>query len=219
MNTTRFIDFMNSGGPVNWVILCLYVITLAFLTERVVYFFRSRMRNAQFFAVIEHENFSKIEASLTKHEKRSPLYKIAKIFADNVQKQEQALSEIIDRQSVLIKREMERGLIGFSFIATISPLLGLLGTITGLMSAFFQIELRGSAADISFLSGGIREAMITTATGLVTAICALASNKVFECIIARRLQDMAVTLSLLTEKNASFEKTEHYNKKTCKESA
>jgi biopolymer transport protein ExbB len=80
--------------------------------------------------------------------------------------------------------------------------MGLLGTITGLMDAFFQIEQRGAAADISYLSGGIREAMITTATGLVTAICALGGARILDGLSSSRLKDMAMILSLLAERKA-----------------
>jgi biopolymer transport protein ExbB len=94
---------------------------------------------------------------------------------------------------------MERGLSILSFIGTTAPLVGLLGTITGLMNAFSQIESRGASVDISYLSGGIREAMITTATGLVTALCATACCKYFEHLAERRLQDMTLCVSILGE--------------------
>jgi biopolymer transport protein ExbB len=110
------------------------------------------------------------------------------------------LSETIDREAALIKGEMEKRLGILSFIGTIAPLLGLLGTITGLMNAFSQIEERGSSVDIAFLSGGIREAMITTATGLVTAICASSCCKWFEHLSASRLRDMSFAVSMLSEK-------------------
>jgi biopolymer transport protein ExbB len=95
---------------------------------------------------------------------------------------------------------MERGQTILSFIGTTAPLLGLLGTITGLMNAFSQIEKRGSSVDIAFLSGGIWEAMITTATGLVTAICAVSCCKWFEHLSASRLRDMSFAVSILGER-------------------
>jgi biopolymer transport protein ExbB len=110
------------------------------------------------------------------------------------------LSEILDREAAVIRGEMERGLGVLSFIGTVAPLLGLLGTITGLMNAFGQIEEQGSSVDIAFLSGGIWEAMITTATGLVTAICAVSCCKWFEHLAASRLNDMSFAVSILSEK-------------------
>jgi biopolymer transport protein ExbB/TolQ len=68
------------------------------------------------------------------------------------------------------------------------------------MTAFGEIERRGAVADIAFLSGGIREAMITTAFGLVAALFASCCGRWFEHITACRLQDMSLGLSLMTER-------------------
>ncbi|MDR1586205.1 MAG: MotA/TolQ/ExbB proton channel family protein [Treponema sp.] len=172
----KAVDFINAGGPINWVILALYLLTLGILSERLAYFFRTR------------------------REKRSPLGRMSDLFIGNRDKSEAALSEILDREGAVIKKEMEKGLGILSFIETTAPLLGLLGTITGLMETFHQIEMRGSGADISYLSGGIREAMITTFSGLVTAICAAGCSKLFEHISSSRLHDMSLGLSVLAEK-------------------
>ncbi|MDR3192021.1 MAG: MotA/TolQ/ExbB proton channel family protein [Treponema sp.] len=132
--------------------------------------------------------------------KHSQPQRIAEVFFKRQEEPWPVLSEILDREAALIREEMERGLGLLSFIGTTAPLLGLLGTITGLMNAFTQIEERGSSVDITFLSGGIREAMITTATGLVTAICATSSYKWFEHLSASRLGDMSLAISILCEK-------------------
>ena len=195
-----FISFMRAGGPVNAVILGLYLFTLALCSERLVWFFRTRCRQSRFLQALEQQSFAALSENLTAREKRSPLYRMALVIVHNAERTDRELSEIIDREGARIRREMERGLVCFSFIGTVAPLLGLLGTITGLMNAFSQIEARGTAADITFLAGGIREAMITTATGLVCAICALGCGKLFEQLGASRLADMGTAVSLLAEK-------------------
>jgi biopolymer transport protein ExbB len=192
-----FIALMRSGGPVNGVILALYALTLARFSERLVWFFRTRRGHSRFSPLPEGDSLAAFLENRAAREKRSPLYRMALVFADNAEKTEQELSERIDREGALIKRDLERGGGFFSFAGTAAPLLGLLGTITGLMNAFSQIEERGSAADITFLAGGIREAMITTATGLVTAICALGAGKLFEHLAASRLADLSAAVSLL----------------------
>ena len=67
-----------------------------------------------------------------------------------------------------------------SLLANIAPLCELLGTVTGLMAAFDQIQKLGGAVNISALAGGIWSAMITTATGLLAAIPALVAVRLFE---------------------------------------
>ena len=71
-------------------------------------------------------------------------------------------------------RSMESGLRGLSAIAHLSPLLGLLGTVMGMIAAFRQLQNAGSKADPALLSGGIWEALLTTAFGLAVAIPAMA---------------------------------------------
>jgi biopolymer transport protein ExbB len=203
-----FIELMNAGGPINWVILGLYGVNLALFSWRLVYFFRSRSSRNDLLEALERAApviagqgwkgpLRNVLAGA-----RGPLCRMAWVFLDHAEMPDAALSERLDREGAFLKREMERGLGWFSFAGTAAPLLGLLGTITGLMDAFFQIERRGAAADISYLSGGIREAMITTATGLVTAICALGCARLFEGLSTSRLKDMAAIVSLLAERKA-----------------
>jgi len=72
-------------------------------------------------------------------------------------------------------RNLESWLRGLSAIAHLSPLLGLLGTVTGMIVAFMSLEEAGSRVDPSILSGGIWEALLTTAFGLTVAIPAMAA--------------------------------------------
>jgi biopolymer transport protein ExbB len=198
-----FINFMRQGGPVNAVILALYVIVLAVFSERAVWFFFTRQRRRRSCRpedLPDGEAFQTFWAALSSGEKRHAVYRMAAVIAHNAPKNDRELAEIIDREGAAVRGEMERGAVIFSFIGTVAPLLGLLGTITGLMNAFSQIEARGSAADITFLAGGIREAMITTATGLVTAIFALGAGKLFAYLRGCRLSAMADAVSRICER-------------------
>ena len=77
-----------------------------------------------------------------------------------------------DLASRYVKRHVRRNY-PLAVVATISPLLGLLGTIIGMIEAFEKVELAGSMGDASYLSGAISKALITTAGGLMIAIPAL----------------------------------------------
>ncbi len=79
---------------------------------------------------------------------------------------------------------------GLDAVAHISPLLGLLGTVLGMIQAFKQLEEAGVRVDVTLLAGGIWEALITTAFGLVVAIPALAAVNWLEGIVERTRQDM-----------------------------
>jgi len=77
-------------------------------------------------------------------------------------------------------KEMEKSLKGLSTVATISPLLGLLGTVIGMIRAFMQIERHGAAVNPALLAGGIWEALLTTAAGLTVAIPCLMFYNYFQ---------------------------------------
>ena len=69
---------------------------------------------------------------------------------------------------------------GLEVIASLSPLLGLLGTVLGMIKAFVRLESAGTKVDPAILAGGIWEALLTTAFGLSVAIPALAAFYILE---------------------------------------
>ena len=98
-----------------------------------------------------------------------------------------------DLASRYIKRHVRRNY-PLAVVATISPLLGLLGTILGMIEAFEKVELAGSMGDASYLSGAISKALITTAGGLIIAIPALFFyhvNKFLTGVLADTLEGKA----------------------------
>lgn len=77
-------------------------------------------------------------------------------------------------------RRMEESLRGLATIASITPLLGLLGTVVGMIRAFMQIEAHGANVSAGLLAGGIWEALLTTAAGLTVAIPCLLFHNLFQ---------------------------------------
>jgi biopolymer transport protein ExbB len=196
------VAFMHSGGLVNWVIVALYLVALAVCSGRLVYFFRTRYSRRRFFDSLRPaagNHPPETYPFLRRRGLPGQPERMAAVFLDNLEEEGPLLSERLDREGTVIRSEMEKGQGILSFITTAAPLLGLLGTITGLMNVFSEIEQRGAVADIAFLSGGIREAMITTASGLVTALFASCCGRWFEYRAARRFQDMGLGISLLTD--------------------
>ncbi|MBA3066678.1 MotA/TolQ/ExbB proton channel family protein [bacterium] len=93
-------------------------------------------------------------------------------------------SEKLEKRIVLMGskqvRKWETNLRGLATIANVTPLIGLLGTVTGMIKAFIKIQQLGGQVDASVLSGGIWEALLTTAAGLTVAIPALVAYHYFE---------------------------------------
>jgi biopolymer transport protein ExbB len=88
-------------------------------------------------------------------------------------------------------RSLEVHLRGLELVANVSPLLGLLGTVIGMVSAFSALESAGSRVDPSLLAGGIWTALLTTVAGLSVAIPALAAHYIFEGIVERNRELMS----------------------------
>ena len=88
-----------------------------------------------------------------------------------------------DQILILIEKEtekMQRFMPTLEIIAQVSPLIGLLGTVIGMIDSFNELELGGSLVDPSILAGGIWTALLTTAMGLIVAIPALISHYFFD---------------------------------------
>lgn len=100
----------------------------------------------------------------------------------------------------LAQRELSRlrgGLRPLELIVTIAPLIGLLGTVLGMIEAFQALETSGGQADPSVLAGGIWEALLTTAAGMAVAIPAAVALSWFEGTVERvqgDMEDMATRL-------------------------
>lgn len=203
-----FFDLMHKGKTVNYIILCLYIITLAVAAERFIYYLTTRYKRKIFNTILTEcrtgignkEQISDESFQYTAVQK-SWIPEIAGIFFEY--RSSEALPEALERGVQRIIAAQERGFILLSRIAAAAPLLGLLGTVTGLMAAFQKIAALGSSVDIAVLSGGIWEAMITTATGLVTALFSFTAYEAFDWLNIHRIRDMEQLVSLLTEKNTS----------------
>ena len=125
------------------------------------------------------------------------LQKSTNIFKNNSLNDEQKSSEI---KSEVIQRlkKIESLLPTLDIIAQVSPLLGLLGTVIGMISSFNQLELGGSLVDPSVLAGGIWTALLTTAIGLIVAIPALISHHYFEkkiTVIQHNINSLLILLN------------------------
>ena len=92
--------------------------------------------------------------------------------------QVETLRLVLEKEQVAERDHLAHGLPGLASIATVSPLLGLMGTVVGVMNAFVGISVQGSA-NIAAVAPGIAEALITTVTGLAVAIPAVIGYNYF----------------------------------------
>ena len=110
-------------------------------------------------------------------------------------RREDLVKEEITRVAGLQLDNLRSGLRPLALIASISPLIGLLGTVLGMINAFQALQNAGNRVDPSILSGGIWVALLTTAAGLIVAIPAAAAHNWMEGVVYRtqRAMEDAVT--------------------------
>lgn len=119
----------------------------------------------------------------------SALGKILAAGLSNSRSGRETMKDSIEEAASQVIHEMERYLGVLGTIAAIAPLLGLLGTVFGMIKVFTEIMLEGTG-NAGVLAGGISEALITTAAGLVVAIPAMISHRFFQ----RRVDTLVVTM-------------------------
>lgn len=120
---------------------------------------------------------------------------MAKVFEDNKPGRSEMTEavEAVGRQRLY---ELEKGLGTLATLAAATPLLGFLGTVTGMIRAFMQIQKLGGNVNANVLAGGIWEALVTTAAGLAVGIIAL--------IVHNYLSSLVSTSARLIEQNAGI---------------
>jgi biopolymer transport protein ExbB len=167
-------EIIIAGGPVMWPILLCSVLAAAIMLERLWTLQRKRVIPRELtdrvWKLVETRtlNDRHIEALA----RNSPLGRILAAGLTNRHQGREIMKEVIEDTGRHVVHELERFLNALGTIAAISPLLGLLGTVTGMIQAFEAITSEG-VGDPRVLSGGIGEALITTAAGLIVAIPAL----------------------------------------------
>ncbi len=176
----NIVELFHQGGPVMLVLLGMSVLAATIILLKFFQFFRIGLRRLNFLepalAALREDDHNKALTALEKQ--RSPVAHVMKCAilcgADPTMSTKDVEAEVSRVGSAQI-RNLESWLRGLSSIAHLSPLLGLLGTVTGMIAAFMSLEAAGSRVDPSILSGGIWEALLTTAFGLTVAIPAMAA--------------------------------------------
>jgi len=196
-------SLLAKGGPIMFIILALSVIAAVIIVERLLYFRRIRVDEEGFISNLRETLEKKYynEAISICEISQAPIANIMKAGIENRRFSQTEIKEAILSAANREIPHMERFLSPLGTIAHISPLLGLLGTVTGNIKAFGILGSEIAVGDPSLLAGGISEALLTTAAGLVVSIPAIIFynylvNKVNHMIIhlENRVNDMVLFL-------------------------
>lgn len=171
------IDYMQKGGPLMWLILFCSVLAGAVFLERVTYFHRITMRVGEFMRglsnLIQTRRFA--EAQMECASSPTPVTRVIHAAIVRHQSTRAELKDIVEEAGQLEVPRLERRLGILATIAFVAPLIGLLGTVVGLIESFVTISSQSGFAGATDIASGIYQSLLTTAAGLVVAIpCAVA---------------------------------------------
>ena len=167
-------EIVRAGGPLMWPIILCSIAAVAIILERLWTLQDRRVLPPELtkkvWQLVETGQINdKVIVAL---ERNSPLGRVLAAGLANRHRPREIVMERLEDTGRHVVHELERFMNTLGSIASVSPLLGLLGTVTGIIKAFNAIQA-GGMGDPRALSGGIAEALITTAAGLCVAIPAL----------------------------------------------
>ncbi len=190
-------DYVTKGGPLMWVLLGFSVVGAAVIVERGIvylgYGFSPDKWLARLLTLIEENKTA--EALTEARNCRHPLARVVQVYLENLHRPAKVRVDNVKRTGALVLEGVEKRLRVLAAISHMAPLVGLLGTVTGMVVAFASIQALQGAPKPSDLAGGIWEALLTTVFGLVVAIPCMAAYHAYESHadkIARRME-LAIT--------------------------
>lgn len=202
MSTQFLPQWLVAGGPAMWVLFVLSVLSTATVLGRLLVYLwfsptRARLSDQliQRLASGDPDGARVMAARAKQPVDRVTAHGLA--MAAHLEPGGQAWMEELERYARERLEELRAGLRFLELTAAVAPLIGLLGTVFGMIAAFQALEGAGSRVDPAVLSGGIWEALLTTAAGLVVAIPALAAWHGFDRQLERGRHAMEDRLTRL----------------------
>lgn len=169
-----FLEHVQKGGPVMYPIFALAgaALLVALLKWLSFLFVRtpSRARVQKLYDAVAQRDEAAVEGAVARI--KGPVGKMLKAGVENLREPRELVEEVMYEVVLTSRLKLERFLPFVAISAASAPLLGLLGTVTGIINTFKLITVSGSG-DVKSLSGGISEALITTEFGLIVAIPSL----------------------------------------------
>lgn len=185
------LEFVQSGGWLMVPILLCSIVAAAISVERLWTLQRSRITPKNLLAQVwtALKNNEMDAARLRELRASSPLGEVLAAGIANAKRGREVMKEAMEEVASQVSHDLERYLTSLGVIASISPLLGLLGTVVGMIKVFTALMLEG-AGNANVLAGGISQALVTTAAGLTVAIPALMFHRFF----LRRVDELVVIM-------------------------
>jgi biopolymer transport protein ExbB len=192
------IDFLAKGGILVVPILLCSMVALAIFLERLIHFSRVRIRGFGLVKnVANHVRDGELDQAIElARGSESPMARILASALEVIDNDRETFETVVVHFTGEEVRELSRYLQALATIGSIAPLLGLLGTVIGMIKAFMVIQQMGGKVNAAVLAGGIWEAMLTTALGLAVALPTMVAHSYLVSRVDKyeaQLQDGMVT--------------------------
>jgi len=211
-----FWDQARAGGPIVYPIALLALVALLIVINRIVFLNRVNRNTAKYMTEFNRlaaaGDWEQCEALVMRHKgQHSPVNHVLEAGVRARDEDRETLESILQEAILREMPRVERGLSVLAILGVVAPLLGLLGTVTGMIDTFRVITLFGTG-DPKLMSGGISEALVTTMFGLAVAIPIM----LLHTYLARRanhiigqMEEKAVALVNIIEKQKAEERRQH----------
>lgn len=185
------VEYFVDGGAFMWPILILLIFGLMFALERFYSLMMSSINTKKFFAEVRDTlNADGVDGALGLCNKtRGP---VAEVFHAGLSRSHRGLGEVekaIQNAGTVEMSFLEKNMIWLNLVVTVAPMLGFTGTVAGMIKAFDSIEAANNISP-AVVAGGISQALLTTAFGLIVAIIIQLLQNFFVSRIDRLVLDM-----------------------------
>ena len=195
-------DWLRKGGALMWPIAALALVAFLLFMERALKLSIESWRCFRYRSLAQRE--MKVEPSRLLAKESSPLFFPLQALLSSSAERPADLEEKVTQALLASQPTLVRGVSLLGIVASVAPLLGLLGTVTGMIGTFSVITEHGTG-DPRLLSEGISQALLTTQFGLMVAVPALLANTILHRwanMVLAAIEDMGVNLIRLREKQA-----------------
>ncbi|MEQ1705149.1 MAG: MotA/TolQ/ExbB proton channel family protein [Rickettsiales bacterium] len=200
-------SYLHKGGFAMYMLMAMSVYAIAVIAFKIWQFKKSNVFDRSFIEPVlrDIKQGDRTQATKTLETIRGPVARIMRVtfecVANREMSQKSKEAEITRVGSADI-RYLESHLRGLEMTAMIAPLMGLLGTVVGMINSFSKLSSAGTRVDPSILAGGIWEALLTTAGGLSVAIPALGAHYILDGVIEKMratMKDVSVQILSLED--------------------
>lgn len=197
--TLSIFDLALKGGWIMLILLILSIVAVYIFFDRYIAVSRAKRYNKNFMNNIrEFMIDDKIDsAKALCQANQTPISRMIEKGLSRLGRPLNDINSAIENVGNMEVSKLEKGVTILAMIASAAPMLGFLGTVAGMIKAFYNMSMAGNNIDIELLSSGIYQAMVTTVGGLVVGILAY----IFYTIIVARIQSV---VNLLESKATEF---------------